>query len=414
MAYLGVGPEARRPLTPCIHTGSAYRGVEEGLLVVGGGLLAAGPRLATRRQHPSRPFSEGSRPVRGVVRNKGRGQMIDPVDDGTEDNGMSRSYRVVAVATAVFAALLTASVFLWLSARANASETKSGTKSDGEASTIKDVRVVTIRDDGSGDVVVSNGDDTDSHTRVYVVSKGEDSDSAFLGVQLSEETKYKDGGARVDEVVSDSPAEKAGLKEGDIIVGFAGQPIHGPMRLSESIHAAKPGDKIDIDIVRGGAKQKIQVEMGERPKSFPYWYGDDGKGFAPLPEGQFEFHNLEGLKELEGFKDMPGMFQWRMFGNRPKLGIRIVDTTPDLREHLGGPRDAGILVGKVMTGMPAEKAGVKVGDILVSVDGNQVEGTRSLIEALQDKDGKTVDLEVIRDRKTMHLKATLPEAKEEG
>src|SRR6185369_2632895 len=101
------------------------------------------------------------------------------------------------------------------------------------------------------------------------------------------ETKYKDGGARVDEVVSDSPAEKAGLKEGDIIVSFNGAAVHGPMRLSEGIHGAKPGDKVDLGVVRGGAHQKITVEMGERPKAFSYWFGDDGKGFTPLPEGSF-------------------------------------------------------------------------------------------------------------------------------
>jgi membrane-associated protease RseP (regulator of RpoE activity) len=330
-----------------------------------------------------------------------------------EEPGMSRSYRVVALATASLAALLTASVFLWLSARTNAAETSD----DGIQIVDKDVRVIEVSDDGTTQVVVG---DPGKNTKVVVVRKGGDGaeGSAFLGVQLSEETKYKDGGARVDEVVADSPAEKAGLKEKDIIVSFGGQSIHGPMRLTESIHAAKPGDRVQIEIVRDGARQKLEVELGERPKSFAYWFGDDGKGFTPLPEGG-EWQSLEGLKgleslkHLEGLQNIPGVMQWRMFGSRPKLGIRVVETTPELREHLGGNKTSGVLVGKVIAGMPAEKAGLKVGDIIVSIDGVDVGSAGSLVEALSDKDGKTVDVEVIRDRKPMRFKAVIPEASDE-
>jgi hypothetical protein len=98
---------------------------------------------------------------------------------------------------------------------------------------------------------------------------------------------------------------------------------------------------------------------------------------------------------------------------RPRLGVELVETTPDLREFLGGKRDAGVLVGKILAGKPAERAGVRVGDLVVSLDGESVEDSGDLIEALSEKDGKTVDLEIVRDKKTMHLKIEIPKAEDD-
>src|SRR5262249_48578736 len=154
------------------------------------------------------------------------------------------------------------------------------------------------------------------------------------------------------EVVSDSPAEKAGIKAKDIIVSFGGESIHGPMRLTERIHAAKPGDKVDVEVVRDGRHQTIAVELGSRPNTFSFWSGDGKKWIQGMPDAE-SFKDLgNNLKDLEKLKELPGMLQWKMFGSRPKLGIQIVETTPELREHLGATREGGVLVGKVLSGTP--------------------------------------------------------------
>jgi membrane-associated protease RseP (regulator of RpoE activity) len=70
-------------------------------------------------------------------------------------------------------------------------------------------------------------------------------------------------------------------------------------------------------------------------------------------------------------------------------------------------------VGKILAGKPAERAGVRVGDLIVSVDGASVEDSGDLIEALSDKDGKTVDLEIVRDKKTMHLKVEIQKVEDD-
>jgi len=91
----------------------------------------------------------------------------------------------------------------------------------------------------------------------------------------------------------------------------------------------------------------------------------------------------------------------------------MVSATPDLRAFLGGPKDAGIIVGKVISGSAAEKAGLKVGDLIVSVDGGRVEDPSDVVEALEDQDGKTIEIEVVRDKKTVKVRATIPEVEDE-
>jgi membrane-associated protease RseP (regulator of RpoE activity) len=256
----------------------------------------------------------------------------------------------------------------------------------------------------------SNDDDQiKKKTTVTVVTKGER--GAYLGVRTSEDTESDQGGARVNEVMDDSPAEEAGIEEGDVIVSFGGATVRGPMALTEQIHKASPEDKVQVGIVRDGKRQTVAVTLGERAHTTIMVPRHGQYIQVPLPDTEALENHLKGL---ENFYVGPKGNAWvfRM-GNRPKLGVELVETTPELREHLGGGRDRGVLVGKVMSEMPAEKAGLKVGDLIVSVDGDSVSDASELVEALEDKDGKTVALEVVRDGKQMRLSVTLPAEEED-
>ena len=90
----------------------------------------------------------------------------------------------------------------------------------------------------------------------------------------------------------------------------------------------------------------------------------------------------------------------------------MTETTPELREHLGGSADAGVLVSKVVKGSAAEDAGVAVGDLIVDVDGDEIGSTNDLRKALAERDGEIFDIEVIRDGRSLSLSVTL-EADEE-
>ena len=86
-------------------------------------------------------------------------------------------------------------------------------------------------------------------------------------------------------------------------------------------------------------------------------------------------------------------------GKRAYLGVSLVDLTGELRDHFGAPKDSGLLVSSVEDGSPAGKAGIRVGDIILSVDGKDVKSAGELRRGLREKkDGDTVRVEVLRGR----------------
>ena len=91
------------------------------------------------------------------------------------------------------------------------------------------------------------------------------------------------------------------------------------------------------------------------------------------------------------------------------LGVQIVHVTAELREHLGGEEGSGILVSRIVPGSPAELGGIEVGDLIVAVDGDTVEGVTDVRKALRDKEGETFGVEVIRDGRSTTIDVSLPE-----
>jgi S1-C subfamily serine protease len=319
---------------------------------------------------------------------------------------MGRPWTIAALAAAAGAAMLAFGLFLAVG-RESVAQDKVKVIESGDGQNVKVVRVVA-------------GDDADADGQA-----GAERDAAsggYLGVAVREDTTSSEGGAFVDNVVDGSPAAKAGLKDGDVIVGFGGDVIRGPAKLTEKIRSTKPGDKVAMDVRRDGKPVKLQVEMGERHKRDVWaWRSGDG----PLNEEQQMAieDSLRGLDEkmpqlreqLGNLKIYggPGRHRMMIFGaNKPLLGVEMIETTPDLREAMGGTKDAGVLVGKVLAGSAAEKAGIKVGDLILSVDGDKVADPGDLGEAIQQREGKTVDIDVVRDKKPVRVKAALPKIEE--
>ena len=94
---------------------------------------------------------------------------------------------------------------------------------------------------------------------------------------------------------------------------------------------------------------------------------------------------------------------------RVRLGTRVTSMTPELREFFGAPKDAGLLVQEIEADSVAAKAGVKVGDVVVAIGGESIEGVSDVRRALAAKAGSEVEVEVVRKKKRKTLKATLPE-----
>jgi membrane-associated protease RseP (regulator of RpoE activity) len=94
------------------------------------------------------------------------------------------------------------------------------------------------------------------------------------------------------------------------------------------------------------------------------------------------------------------------------LGVTSVELTPELRQHFGAPKEAGVLVGTVEPDSPAAKAGVLVGDIITAVDGEKIDSSRDLSRSVRrHKEGEKVKIDLLRDRSPKSLQATLVERK---
>lgn len=137
----------------------------------------------------------------------------------------------------------------------------------------------------------------------------------------------------------------------------------------------------------------IAPEPGEQGGPYAVFVGEDG-----------EVETLTGPGGAHGFRFVTG----GEGGPRGYLGVVLTDLTPELRTHFGAPAEAGVLVGKVEPGSPAEAAGLRVGDVITAVDGERVGGSgdvRRRVRALAD--GETAAVEVRRDGKLVHVNVTV-------
>jgi membrane-associated protease RseP (regulator of RpoE activity) len=94
------------------------------------------------------------------------------------------------------------------------------------------------------------------------------------------------------------------------------------------------------------------------------------------------------------------------------LGVRLIGITDELRAHFGAPKEAGVLVGGVDADSPAARAGIEVGDVITSVDGNRVDAASDVSRAIRrKKGGETAEVEVVRGGASRKMKVTLEERK---
>jgi C-terminal processing protease CtpA/Prc len=93
---------------------------------------------------------------------------------------------------------------------------------------------------------------------------------------------------------------------------------------------------------------------------------------------------------------------------QPRLGIRVMDLTSDLRSYFAAPSDHGLLIAKVEQGTAAARAGLKAGDVLVSVQGEAVTSASDVRDALSNaKSGDKLQLDIIRNKKPITLTAAV-------
>jgi len=97
-------------------------------------------------------------------------------------------------------------------------------------------------------------------------------------------------------------------------------------------------------------------------------------------------------------------------GRRGYVGISMTNLTPELREFFGASKDAGVLIGSVADNSPADKAGLRVGDVVTAINGKEVKGSWDVYSAMADKrSGDSIRFEVLRGKAKQTIVATAEE-----
>jgi len=210
----------------------------------------------------------------------------------------------------------------------------------------------------------------------------------WLGVELSREISPAmvkafglpdTKGALVNEVMKGSPAEKAGLKRGDIIRSFDGKAIDTSDQLQNLVAQTPPKKSIPVEIIRNRNKMNVTLVIGERPES-----ADTGATETPAPKKE----------------DASAQKEW--------LGAHVVPLTPDLAENYHQPQDAqGVLVSDVDAASKAEDIGLVPGDIIRAVNQTPTPDVAAFSRVISKVNlSEGVVLDVLREGHPLYLSYT--------
>ena len=221
-------------------------------------------------------------------------------------------------------------------------------------------------------------------------------------IESSDKAKSASG-VVVESVDDDSPASKAGLKVGDIVVEFDGERVRSVRQFTRLVTETPEGRSVAAAVMRDGQRVTVNVtpESGNR---FSWYEGDQWKAldglraynFAPPPPPKPPAPPKPGV---------PPTFERFFWSSGNQLGIGAMTLEPQLAEYFGTKQ--GVLVSSVAADSAAAKAGLKAGDVITSFNGHAVDSPSDLRTGVRTVEGGEFTLGIIRDRKPMTLKGKL-------
>ena len=211
----------------------------------------------------------------------------------------------------------------------------------------------------------------------------------WLGVSVQELTpslreSMKVGnrsGLLITDVVADSPADDANLREEDVLLSFDGKAVEKADDFTQLVRSTLPDKKVKVKIMRNGEERELEVTVGARrsetaARTFS-WSGSHS----------------------------PNVMVWN---NRPQLGVQVQDLNRDLAPYFKVEEKSGVLVLSVSDDSPAEKAGLKAGDVITRLGDEKITDADDLISALRDyEDGDKVNLDYVRQGKSANVQVEL-------
>jgi serine protease Do len=206
-------------------------------------------------------------------------------------------------------------------------------------------------------------------------------------------------GIVIDTVRDDTPAARAGFRSGDIVVEFDGERVRGTRSFSRLVAETPPGRTVTAVVVRGGARQSLQVTpeaAGRVAIELPDIAGQLERGLRSMPRDfnfNFDIPRGGGLTLLRG----------------ARLGIGVSSLSEQLARYFGVQN--GVLVESVQDGSIGAQAGLRAGDVITAVNGRTITSVADLTAATRDAaPGSTIEIQVMRDRQATTLRATMPQA----
>ncbi len=210
-----------------------------------------------------------------------------------------------------------------------------------------------------------------------------DENRAMLGVT----TEKSPEGAKIEEITKGSAAEKAGLKENDIITRINDTKIADPDDLSTAIKKQKPGDKVTVTYLRNNKEYKTTAELTK-------WKGLTSFSLCDM---YFDFDKI--VPPTPPKTTVPRSRTWTYTGATPRLGLSVQDTDDG----------KGVKVINVEDESNAAKAGIKEDDVITHLDEKAVNNVDEISRMLKEKkDNPTVHFQLIRKGKSQNIEVRMP------
>jgi len=233
--------------------------------------------------------------------------------------------------------------------------------------------------------------------RVVVRSLG----SASIGVGIRDVTSDDAAKARlgqpsgvyIESVREGSPAARAGIQTGDIVVDFDGERVRSASHFTRLVQESVPDREVAVVVVRGTSKQNLKVSPAAGPFNLR---SNNGRILQDLqlnvPRGNFNFDDNTLRRVLPA--------------TGATLGVTVSPLSDQLASYFGVKE--GVLVSAVTSNSPAAAAGVRAGDVITAINGQSVSSSGDITRALRERTGEAAEISVMRDKKSLSLKATLP------
>jgi len=175
------------------------------------------------------------------------------------------------------------------------------------------------------------------------------------------------GGIAITGIVADSPAAEAGLRAQDRILTLEGAPVSSFEEFRSKLRGMGPGSWVEFTVERDGEEMDFDAKLSGPP---------DTSGGIRLRIG------------------------W--------IGIDAIDLPGKLRVHFGAPAQAGVMVSDVVTGSPAESAGLRVGDVVYDVNGNSMKSAGMFRSSVaRGGVGNTLEMTLVRSSAKIVVEATV-------